>query len=246
MKPPSISLPPWVPQGVRKLIQEAVKAELPPEHRSIIERLATDKRMQFVWSEFLRRDRRSGQFVHPAVAFKGKRFPSIDDRQHSAVGEVFHFVFTAARDKMMVTKLEEVLRNKEHLLENANRLLMLANDLELAQSRGMLGVADPQSRKIANRDIVALRHVAGWLEGLTRASRRPDDPLIVKKLRGDPIVKGVQILTAMKLKELFGNRLDGTAATLASVAVGVKSSARASRSALTKGKSPKEAGLTRR
>jgi len=48
-----------------------------------------------------------------------KRLASKDDRQLSAIGEIFHFVFTAARDKMRVTKAEEVLRSKEYLLESS-------------------------------------------------------------------------------------------------------------------------------
>jgi hypothetical protein len=182
----NIPLPTWVPQPVQKLVQEAEQANLPPEQRSILERRATDKRMQHVWGELLRRDRGSGQFVYPALQRGARRLGSKDDRQLSALSEMFHFVFTAASDKMMVTKPEEVLQNKEHLLENAIRLRILANDLDLARIRGMFGVADPRSKKLAVRDVVALRHVANWLEHLTGASRRSDDPLIVTKHRGDP------------------------------------------------------------
>ena len=70
--------------------------------------------------------------------------------------------------------------------------------------------------------------------------------MLVKKVRGDPVARGVQILTATKLEKLFGKRLDGTAATLASVALGVKASARASRSALSKTKPSKKAASKRR
>jgi hypothetical protein len=45
-----------------------------------------------------------------------------------------------------VTKPEEIFRNKEHLLENAKRLRILANDLNLARSTGQFGVADPHRR----------------------------------------------------------------------------------------------------
>jgi hypothetical protein len=242
----NISLPTWVPETVRKIIQELEQSDLIPEQRSILKRLATDKRMQNAWGVLLGRDRGSGQFVYPALPRGGRRLGSGEDYQLSALSELFYFVFTAARDKMMVTKPEEILRNKEHLLENAKRLRILASDLDLARIRGMFGVADPQSKMLAERDVLALRHVANWLEHLTSASRRSDDPLIVKKHRGDPVARGVQILTAVKLEELFGNRLDGTAATLASVATGIRTSARASRSALTKEKSSKKAGSSRR
>jgi hypothetical protein len=242
----NISLPTWVPEFVQELFQEAERADLPPEQRLILERLATDTRMQHVWSYLLRRDRGSGEFVHPALSRDGQRLPSEDKRQLSALGELFHFLFCAARDKMMVTKAEQVLQNKEYLLDNANRLRNLANDLVLARSRGMFGVSDPLSQMIADRDVQALVHVANWLEGLTTAARSPDDPMIVAKHRGDPVARGVQILAAVKLEELFGSRLDGTASTLASVALGVKTSARASRSALSTPKPSKKAGSKRR
>jgi hypothetical protein len=76
----------------------------------------------------------------------------------------------------------------------------------------MFGVSDPFSKMLADRDVLALRNVAGWLEKLTEATRRPSDPLIVKKNRGDAVVRGVQIVAAQKLKECFGNHLHGTAA----------------------------------
>jgi hypothetical protein len=246
MSVPKISLPTWIPEAVRKLIQELEQSDLPPEQRSILKPLATDKRMQNVWGVLLSRDRTSGQFVYPALRRGDRPLSSGDVYQHSALSELFHFVFIAARDKMMVTKPEEVVRHKKELLDNANRLRMLANDLDLSRIRGMFGVADPLSEMLAERDALALRHVANWLEHLTRAPRPADDPLMIKRHRGNPVARGIQILTATKLEELFGNRLDGTAATLASVATGIRTSGRASRSALTREKSSKKAGSKRR
>jgi hypothetical protein len=95
------------------------------------------------------------------------------------------------------------------------------------------------SEAVARHDAQALMRVANWMDHLTSSARRPGDPLIVKRHRGDPIARGVQITIGVKLEEQFGERLDGTAATLTSVALGVEASARASQSALTKRKSPK-------
>ena len=49
----------------------------------------------------------------------------------------------------------------------------------------------------------------------------------------DPIVKGVQTMIAVELQELFGDGFHGTAATLTSVALGVETTPRTSRSALS-------------
>jgi hypothetical protein len=240
MTVPSISLPAWIPETVGRLVQELEKLDLAPGQRSILKRLATDERMQNVWTLLLSRDRGSGQFVYPAARRGGKR-PGSKDDQLSALSEMFHFAFTAARDRMMVTKPKEVLQHKKELLENAARLRMLANDLDLARVRGMFGVADPLSETLVKGDASALQRVANWLEHLASAPRRATDPLMIKRHRGDPVARGVQILMATKLKELFGDRLDGTAATLAGIALGIRTTSRASRSALTKGKSSKKA-----
>jgi hypothetical protein len=239
---PRISLPAWVPETVKVLIQQIEQSDLTPELRLTLERMASDARMENVWGELLRRDRGSGQFVHPALQRRGSHYNSKNDAQIVALGEIFDFVFIAARDRMIVTKPAEILRHKSDLLENAKRLRMLANDLDLARSTGQLGVADPLSKTLAEADVMALHHVANWLDHLASALRRPDSPLMVKNTRGDPVGRGVQIFIATKLEEIFGSRLDGTAATLASVALGIKTSARVSRSALSKRKSSKKAG----
>jgi hypothetical protein len=96
----------------------------------------------------------------------------------------------------------------------------------------MLGIDDPESRSQASQDIQLVRRLATWLEHLTSAMRRPDDPLIVERHRGDPIVRGVQIMISVKFKETFGERFDGIAAILTSVALGAETSPRVSRSAL--------------
>jgi hypothetical protein len=184
--------------------------------------------------------------MYPALQRHSPSLRSTNDAQFTALGEIFHFAFTATRDRMMVTKPAEILRNKKNLLENAKRLRILANDLDLARSKGQFGVANSQSKTLAEADVLALRHVANWLEHVANALRRPGDPLMVTKHRGDPVVRGVQILIATKLDELFGNRLDGTAATFASVALGIRTSARVSRSALSKRKSSKKAGSSHR
>jgi hypothetical protein len=235
-----ISMPTWMPEPVGDLIWELEQTDLSPEQHAILRRMSSDIRMKNVLGVLFSRNRKTGAFAHPAVQPEGDRFRSGDDLQFAAIRQICHFVFTAARDRMMVTKVEEVFQNKKRLLENAALLRSLANDLDLARARNQFGVSDPDSKALAARDVAALRNVANWLEGLTTATRGPGDPLIVRKHRGDRVARGVQILTAMKLKELFGKQMDGTAATLAGVALGSKTSARVSRSALSKPKSPKK------
>jgi hypothetical protein len=89
--------------------------------------------MKNVWRELLRRNRKSGRFIYP-VLLRGKDSRSEDDLQLAALGELLGAVFTAARDNMKTSKLEEIYQNKKQLLKNAELLRTLANDLELAPS----------------------------------------------------------------------------------------------------------------
>ena len=66
--------------------------------------------------------------------------------------------------------------------------------------------------------------------------------MIVERHRGDSVVRGAQILIAKKMEELFVDRLDGTTATLTSVALGKEATAKTTRSAFKKQKSKKKVG----
>ncbi len=142
----------------------------------------------------------------------------------------------SAGDRITVSKIEEIEAAKLRWADDAKRLRMLAHDLELAAELGSLGIDDAASRLQALQDTPALRRVANWLDHLTSGMRRPGDPLIVERHRGDQIVRGVQTMISVKIQELFGEGLHGTAATLTSVALGTETTARVSRSALAEQK----------
>ena len=110
------------------------------------------------------------------------------------------------------------------------------NDVELAAELGLLGIDDPASIALASEHVEVARRFANWLEHLTSALRPPDDPLIVARVSGNPVVRGVQTVIAVKLKEQFGNRCDGIAAILTSVVLGADTTPRVSRAALTRRK----------
>ena len=149
-------------------------------------------------------------------------------------------MISVASDRIAVSRFAEILEGKRRLNDNANLLRDIAHDLAVAGNFGMLGLSDPKSLATAARDLLGLHHAANWLDHLAAISRPIDDPLVVKKHRGDPVVRAVQILIGSKLLEEFGQRLDGVAATLAGVALGADASPRASRSALTEPKPPKK------
>jgi hypothetical protein len=219
--------------GLSDRVQDSIKrvdhAVLAAEQSQILERMTSDKRLQTVWSELTRRKRPSRAFFHPAIPRNGHA--TSDDAQSEALRELFHFVFCAARDKMSVSKPSEVKEGKELLLRNATIMRSVAQDLELASLAGQLGIVSDQARTLAAINCQSLRMVANWLDHLASAHRAPDDALMVKRHRGDPVVRGVQILISEKLKKLFGADLDKIAATLASVALKKPTSVKITRSA---------------
>jgi hypothetical protein len=181
-----LSLPDWTPETVRGTIREIEQTKLTPELRMTLGRMALDPRMQTVWGELLKRDRPSGQFKYPALLPESPYLTSIDAVQFAALGETFRFVFSAARKKVPVSKPNEGEQSKESLIQHAQSLRRVANDLRLALSKGQLGIASREMKEQAGKDLPVLLRVASWLERLAFAHRRPDSLLMVKNDRDDP------------------------------------------------------------
>jgi hypothetical protein len=224
-------LPNWTPEPVKPILEEMDRHPLSSgPRRAIFERLVTDEQMRNVYGVLFRLDRKAGGFFHPARNIANGQ--SAEEAQSAAIREVLRLVVTAAGDRIAVTKPEQVEQARLRWLDDVGRLRALAHDLNLAAELGMLGLGDSESRAAISRDAPALLRVANWLEHLTSALRQPDDPLMVGRFRGDPIMRGVTIMIGVKMKEQFGDRLAGTTATLASVALATETSPRVSRSAL--------------
>jgi hypothetical protein len=225
-------LPDWTPELVAPILQDMDRRPLPAARRVIFERLVNDQRMLHVYTEWLRRDRKTSNFLHPATNSSNSPL----EAQLGAIRQVLQLVVSAASDRMAVSTPKQIEETKRHWLEHAARLRVLAGDLELAVEHGTLGLDDPASREVAPHDISALRRIASWLENLTLALRPAGDPLMIDRDRGDPVAKGVQVMIGVKMEEQFGERLDGTAATLTSIALETEATPRVSRSALAKKK----------
>jgi hypothetical protein len=228
------SLPGWTPDSVHNAIQNIEQMDLSLNYRPILRRLAFDERMEKVWSE-LRKRSKSGHFLHQGRPQGRSDSDAEDDLQSAALSEVFLFVLIVAYEKYPVVKPDEIKKSREISLSYSTALRAVADDMALALKEGKLGLTDNyESKLLAENDHLALLRVAQWHEHCTQALRRPDDPLMIEKYRGDPVERGVHISIANKLIFTFGKRLDRTAATLASVALGVKIGVRPARSALTK------------
>jgi hypothetical protein len=222
----------WIPEPVKPLLEQLnANPACTGRRRPVFKRLSTDPRMQSVFQQFFRLDRKTEHFLYAAK--KRKDPQSREEAQLAALSEVLKITISAASDRMAVSKLNEILDAKRRWNDDASRLRIVAHDLAVAADFGMLGLNDPESLACATRDLRGLLQAANWLDHLALVVRRAGDPLVVKKHRGDPVVRAVQILIGIKLVEEFGQRLDGIAAPLTAVALGAEASPRASRSALT-------------
>jgi hypothetical protein len=234
-----IALPDWIPAFVRPLLRELDRnPACKGQRRVAFERLISDKRMKPVYDQFLRRNRNTTDFFFPARERKSNQTP--EQAQLLALREVLRVAVSSAGDRISVSKQEQLDDARKQWGHLATQLRALAGDLALASEHGQLGLSDHKSRRQAARDIVGLIHVANWLDHQSSALRLPGDPLLVKRHRGNPIARAVQTLIGKTLKEQFGGRLDGIAATLAGAVLDVKTSARVSRSALTARKPKKK------
>lgn len=225
-----MDFPSWIPQPVRPLLERLnTNPASGGRRRPVFDRLLEDRRMETVYREFLRRDRKTGDFLHAA---RNQNANQPEEAQIAALREVLIVAISAATDQMSVSKVEQIEETKRRYADFAAKLRGLALDMALASELGLLGLDDPAAPNLSTHDCAALLRVANWLEHLNSAMRRPTDLLVVDRHRGDPVVRGVQIMIGHTIEEQFGERLDGTAATLTSVALGVVASPRASRSAL--------------
>jgi hypothetical protein len=243
----AIRVPDWTPPAVAKHVRRLEKLALPDDQWEVVRRLATDNRMQTVWKSLLRQRQSGDGYYYAATqrAYMDKTWTQ-EQAQAYALRMVFQFAFEAARDQTTVTKPEEMRAKEQSLVDRIRTLREIADELAPQHPvTSTLGTDVTAAYYITtgssvNPDVFALDRVADWLEHRLSELRQPNDPLSVANSRGDPITRGVQIRCALNNIKFFGARLDGTAATLAAVALGKdEPSPRASRSALSRSKSAK-------
>jgi hypothetical protein len=226
--PNLIPLPWWLPRsvvhGVGVIAANMIETD---EQQAILTRLTTDIRMRSVWRQLVRRDRNTGEFH-----FAAKRPPGWDDLaddnvslvvQVRAFEELLFCAFCVARDQVRVSTPEEADAVRHDTIAQSKGPRELAALLRQKCIQGSQAAADAD----------ALDRAADWLEAAAKEVRPPTDPLFVRRHRGDPVVRGVSIVVGNYLMDRFGSRLDGIAATIASVALGKPATARAVRSAFS-------------
>jgi hypothetical protein len=203
-----IRLPEWTPPGVAREIGIIAAVPLTDEQAMVLIRLATDPRMERVWTELGRLRRRSSDYLHPARPPTHAPLRSPYDTQQSAMAETLHFAYRSTTDGRRVTTAEEVAKMQNGLLAKAAMLR------ELAAERPADGT--PADMLEAG----GLLRAAARLEEEAATARGPGDPLTVMRHTVDPRMRGAQIDIASFFEERFGNRLDATSGTLSAVPLG--------------------------
>ncbi|WP_148360637.1 hypothetical protein [Acidisphaera rubrifaciens] len=187
--------------------------------------------MKHVWTTLRSRDRKTGSFRYPARLPASAPCLAPEAAQDDALARTLYFVYRSATDQRRVSKADDLAPLIAARLAKAQALRDVAAELRSAV-RLRPDLAIPQH----SADAEALERVAAWHDRQTATIRGPADPLTITNDRGDPVVRAVQADIAGQLYDLFGDRLDGTAATLAAVALGVTTSPRVSRSAFSRPK----------
>lgn len=222
--------PLWITEAVRRIELDFHPA---PERRAILDRLLSDTRMNSVWRELRRRPARA------RAAWVAS--PSLPDVLTDAMAETLYVTFRIAQEQRTAGKLDETEPVRLKLLEEAQTLRRVADDLTASLRAAPHYIADTTDLSQLLADADALRRVAAWREFGAATIRGADDPITITNSRGDPTERGVQITIADFLKDRFGDYLYGTAATLTAVALGLSQtpSSRVSRSAFSVPKAAK-------
>jgi hypothetical protein len=209
--------PKWVPDGVqlaaKKLWPFVKDADI-----EIFQRLLCDRRMYFVWKELLCRGSGSERFRYPVVGAEDS-----EQSQHKALGLLFYVAFYAMKDDMRVYLASEVQAAREEAIGKALASRRFADDMAAAAWH------DPQIKEYAD----AAARFAFNKEQVTKNLMNETDVRVVRRMRGDPLVRGVAIIIAIETLKLFDRPMTATIATLTSVATGMTCSRQQADSAAT-------------
>jgi len=139
----------WTPEPIMKEIRDLEGSDLATnDNHEILQRLASDERMQNIYGELLRRSRSSGEFLHPSKKTPGEAENQTEEKQFHSIRKLLRFSFEAAARRTVVSKQEEVAKYKEQAVSNAELLIAISNDLELALTSGQLGEQDAFSKAL--------------------------------------------------------------------------------------------------
>lgn len=185
------------------------------EQIEILNRLASDQRMKGVWRELYRKRRGSSEFLNP-VKRKGllkEKLARLHDlkNQDMAVRAFFNFAHWLASGRLDLMTQKEINSNNKPFTILASRL---RKDAEGLRTLGLDKLA-------ADAEAIA--------SDCEKSAYIPTKPNIIlpilKRSRGDDVLRGFVLRMSAICREGFGNGLAGTVATTASVSLSKQISA---------------------
>ena len=174
----------------------------------LLRRLASDQRMKSVWRELYRKKRRpSNEFLNPAIpvgiAFEAKpRALQDPNNQDMAVRAFFSFAFRYAIEPSKLLTERDI---KSKFKPFTIMAIRLREDSESLRSLGLKDFASD----LETMAIVCEKNGTNFKPGIFYP--------IVKRSRGDQVLRSYILQLSIRCHELFGKGLVGTVATTAGV-----------------------------
>jgi hypothetical protein len=178
------------------------------EQIEVLRRLATDQRMERVWTELYRKKRRSNEFLNPVQRERlsdGKQLSTLHgpQHQHTAVAEFFYHAWFFAVVKLPLTQDKINSRIKPYTVM-ASRLRKNAEGLRALRLNELAGDVESAATSCENH-----------LQAPSNDILYP----IIKRSRGDRVMRSYVLKMSALCRRGFGKVLPGTIATTASVAL---------------------------
>ena len=183
------------------------RSSTPLEQIELLRRLASDQRMKRVWRELYRKRRGANEFLNPAmragIMFEA-RFPTLHDpkNQDLAAREFFNHAFWLAVLRSGLPTQYEINSRFKPFTMMAARLRQDAQGLE------SLGLTEFAS-DLEAMAIVCEKNSNNFNPGILNP--------IVKRSRGDQVLRGYILRLSVICRSLFKKGLPGTVATTAGV-----------------------------
>jgi hypothetical protein len=200
-----LQVPPWVPDDVSFLVRDHWADQSgEPEQIALIERLLVDPRMEAVWHELTKHDRRTGDYSHLAEAMKMHL-------ESARANEVFSASTAVVFQRAVVVGMSAMRINEQKCGRYLEQAAELRKDTELL--RQML-----KGHRLGTGSVDGVRRNAGQIEKAAEAYDR------LRQLAEDGLFdgarsKGFVIEMAQTMRGLYGTALYGTVTTIAQVAL---------------------------
>lgn len=170
-----------------------------------LDRLLSHPEMNLVWAGLLRRNRDTRKLLYPAKLGESSSGSQEID-QCRAMQRLLFISLDAFEHPRRVWKLDELNEQTKRVMEDLTVLRRMTAAYQAEH--------DSQS---STAHVAGAEEVGAWHQ--RRLSKFPcaGDPMLVKRYRGNPFTKGIEVTLVEFFKEHFGHTMERTAMTIAAV-----------------------------